>query len=810
MQKHVNLEQQREQVMLNKQMEWEKECLRRGSESYYANQDRLRAQGSGDTTDVMSYLIQERLQDASEYLEQLVNDKSRGIGAQYNRVIRTVAQGDYLKITYLGLKSVLKAIQVTDKNTVLKVTLDIAGRIEADIKCMMFEATHPAYFDVVRKSFATQNVSDYVHKHKVMMKKFGDFEIEWNDWTTTEKVQIGTRVLRAILNTFGDVIFIHNDYSRGKSQYIIETTVQFDEWSAEFEKERGLLHPMFLPLKIPPRAWEANKVGGYYHPNLQKSFVKTIGKQHRQFVEANPPKRHMEAVNKLQRTAWQINDNVLKVQEEIYAKGLSIGMPSNKIVEVPPFPEHLKDIEKEHLTDSQKSEVRDWKMRAKAAYGRERQRKGQVLSFMQCHRLAKELRNWDKFYFTYTCDFRGRIYCATSGLSPQGADIAKGLLHFGKKVPLGKDGVKWLAVQGANTFGEDKLPYDQRVKWVQSNEQAIKAVVEDPISARSFWGSADKPYQFLAFCYEWANCNYGRNVHAESQLPIGLDGSCNGLQHFSAMLRDEVGANATNLLPSSKPEDIYQQVADVTIQKLKEMDDPRAGKWLKVGITRKCAKRPVMTLPYGATQTSARSYIMEYVIDNWAKFELPEEFQFEYANFLTPILWESIGEVVIAARAAMSWLQKNVGSGYCSWLTPLNFPVFQYYKECDRKLVETKLDGRLKLIIRDMDSGGTPRKSEQRNGVAPNFVHSIDSTHMVMTIIAAKVDSYAMIHDDFGTHAGYTEQFFKLIRETFLELYNNHEPLKEWAEQVDADLDSMPENGNYVIKDILKADYFFG
>lgn len=795
---------------LGQQIAWERECQRRGSERYYANQDRLREQGQGDTTDVMSYLIKDRLEDAADYLQDLVKKGSRGKAASYNTIIRKVAQDDYLKIAYIGLKAVLKAIQVREKNTILKVTLDIASRIEADLKCQMFEAAHPAYYDTVRKSFSEQNVTDYVHKHKVMMKKFGDFEIDWNDWSPTQKVQIGTRILRAILNVFGDVIFMYTERSRGKTTNRLDTTVQFDEWAAEFERERGLLYPMYLPLKVPARPWTSLTEGGYHTPNLRLKFIKTKGKEHREFVKEYVPEQHIRAVNKMQRTAWQINEEVLRVQEEIYQRGLGIGMPSNERIVPPPFPEHLKDIEKEDLTDEQKEEVKDWKLIAKRCYGREQQRKGQVLAFMQGHKLAKELRDWEKVYFAYTCDFRGRIYCATAGLSPQGADPAKGLLRFAKPIVLGSDGIKWLAVQGANTFGEDKLPYEERVKWIQEHEPFIQQVVSDPITYRKFWGSADKPYQFLAFCFEWAKCDYGRNPHATSQIPVGLDGSCNGLQHFSAMLRDEVGAAATNLLPCDKPEDIYQQVADVTTEKLQGMDDPRATKWLKVGITRKCAKRPVMTLPYGATQQSARTYIMEYVMDNWAKFELDESHQWEFAKFLTPILWEAIGEVVIAARKGMDWLQKNVGRDYAKWITPLGFPVYQYYKKIDATRVFTQLDGTVEIWLRDFDKEGEPNFSNQKNGVAPNFVHSIDSTHMVMTINGTDLDSYAMIHDDFGTHAGNTEKLFKAIRKSFLLLYKNHDPMKEWAEQMNVDIESMPPVGKYNINDIEKADFFFG
>lgn len=43
-----------------------------------------------------------------------------------------------------------------------------------------------------------------------------------------------------------------------------------------------------------------------------------------------------------------------------------------------------------------------------------------------------------------------------------------------------------------------------------------------------------------------------------SHLPVHMDGSCNGLQHYAALGRDEAGGKAVNLLPSDKPQDVYK------------------------------------------------------------------------------------------------------------------------------------------------------------------------------------------------------------------------------------------------------------
>ena len=643
------------------------------------------------------------------------------------------------------------------------------------------------------------------------MKKFNDFEIEWNDWTTTMRVQAAARIFRCVLAVMDDLIFTVKTMRNGKTDFYIETTVEFDDWMAEFEKERGLLMPMHLPLKCPPAPWEEEEYSGYYTPRMMIPFIKVRGKDARAYVNAANPQQHKNAVNRMQRTPWQINRQVLEVQQQVFRRNLGIGIPSKEAEEAIPFPSHLADIPKENLTQDQKDEVTTWKMVRKAQYDRERQRRGQVIGFRQVHLLAEELVDWEQLYFAYNCDFRGRIYCATAGLSPQGADHAKGLLRFAEGVVLGKDGVKWLAIHGANVYGNDKITFDDRVKWVHENEPLIKAIVDDPISNRQ-WGNADKPYQFLAFCFEWANCDYGRNTSALGHIPVGLDGTCNGLQHFSAMLRDEVGAKATNLIDGIIPQDIYQEVADVATEKLKALidTDPYAAIWLQVGINRKCAKYPVMTLPYGATQTSAREHVLAYVIDNWSKFNLEDKYKWEMVKYLTPILWASISEVVIAARAAMDWLQKNIGKGYCSWHTVIGFPVYQHYRKDNLVSVSTYLEGSTRCVLSAPDFGkGKPHANGQRNGIAPNFVHSVDSTHMVMTINEVDLPAYAMIHDDFGTHAGNTEQLFHAIRKTFKDLYTNFDPIQHWAEQVGANTEDLPR-GTYDINDITTAKYFFG
>lgn len=113
--------------------------------------------------------------------------------------------------------------------------------------------------------------------------------------------------------------------------------------------------------------------------------------------------------------------------------------------------------------------------------------------------------------------------------------------------------------------------------------------------------------------------------------------------------RDPIGGAATNLVPRDKPADIYTQVMNVAAARIKkeaEGGNPFAAMW-DGRLNRDLVKRPVMTLPYGVTKAGMRNQIVEQMKkqgrdDSW-----------ESAQYLADILWDCIGQVVIAAREAM-------------------------------------------------------------------------------------------------------------------------------------------------------------
>ena len=140
---------------------------------------------------------------------------------------------------------------------------------------------------------------------------------------------------------------------------------------------------------------------------------------------------------------------------------------------------------------------------------------------------------------------------------------------FDKEKALGKDGLKWMKVHLANLFGNNKIPHSERIQWTDDHMEQVREAAAAPLDGTRWWADADEPFQALALCIELvAAIDSGSPETFMSRLPIHQDGSCNGLQHYAALGRDEAGAIAVNVKPSVRPQDVYTGVLDIVLVKI--------------------------------------------------------------------------------------------------------------------------------------------------------------------------------------------------------------------------------------------------
>jgi DNA-directed RNA polymerase len=86
-----------------------------------------------------------------------------------------------------------------------------------------------------------------------------------------------------------------------------------------------------------------------------------------------------------------------------------------------------------------------------------------------------------------------------------------------------------------------------------------------------------------------------------------------------------------------------------------------------------------------------------------------------------------------------------------SWITPLGLPVVQPYRRIQKHTVVTVLQS----ITLNVDNDSLPvSSSKQRSAFPPNFVHSLDASHMLLTCLKMKEYGldFAAVHDSYWTH----------------------------------------------------------
>ncbi len=299
--------------------------------------------------------------------------------------------------------------------------------------------------------------------------------------------------------------------------------------------------PLWGPLVVPPRQWSNNGDGGYHYDLKSKhTLLKTAGKD---FCAANVP-AVFSAVNTLQSTAFRINKTILDTAIRIFSTDRT-GETFDELF---------------GISQTLPIEIRRWL----------------VVSVKRIFADANRMKEHSKIYFTCFLDFRGRYYCKTTHLNPQGTDLCRGLIEFADAKPINDEkSVRWLINHGAACYGNDldRGAFSDREKWIrdEENSERIRALVHDPTSAenRDFLKSADKPWEFLAWCHDWTGfCDAGYGY--ESRLPVAVDGSCNGIQHFAALTRSRELAEQVNLAKSERPSDIYKTVAEKTEKRLRQ------------------------------------------------------------------------------------------------------------------------------------------------------------------------------------------------------------------------------------------------
>lgn len=569
-----------------------------------------------------------------------------------------------------------------------------------------------------------------------------------------------------------------------------------------------------LPMIVEPEPWSDFSAGGYISQPVSVIRIKNSDKEQRRYagaaIERGDLQQVLKGLDVLGKTSWVINRPVLQVMLEAWNSGDEIANMPPAEPQFPPIPKPPADadplVRKQYLKAVKAQE------NLKGALHSQRCSQNFQLE------IARALRN-EVFYFPHNLDFRGRAYPVPPLLNHMGADHCRGLLKFGEARELGASGLKWLKVHLSNVFGYDKDNLSGREAFADEHRDDIYDSATKPLEGRRWWLQGEDPWQTLAACVELKDAwDSPDTTKFMSSLPVHQDGTCNGLQHYAALGGDEWGAKQVNLEPGDKPADVYSAVAELVKQSIAEdlAKGSHLAEILTGKITRKVVKQTVMTNVYGVTFVGAKVQVRRQLVA--AHKDLPKENNSHpgiLAYYIATKIFKSLSTMFRGAHDIQSWLgecahricsalmpeqlesllkhfekRKEVkGSsakakehGFDSealiqfksgvvWTTPLHMPVVQPYRTSKSRIVRTNLQ---QVSLSEPSRSDTIHKRKQLQGFPPNFIHSLDASHMILSALKCYElgMSFAAVHDSFWTHAANIDKMNRVLRDAFIQIHS--------------------------------------
>ena len=658
-------------------------------------------------------------------------------------------------------------------------------------------------------------------------------DIERVEWPQAVRIRIGAMLLSHLIEiarvevsrpdpkTGAELreeqpVFFHTyTYMGGKRVGVIRLNPTMKEKMTKAPLSPSLAK--YLPMLSEPRPWVGFREGGFLEKAVSVVRLESDDLQAKRYAITASRNGDMSQVfaglDVLAKTPWKINRGVFDIMVEAWNSGQAVAKipPENPTADLPPEPPQDAPVGERLKWFKKVKEVENYKGGLKS------QRCFQNFQL----EVARAFLN-ETFYFPHNVDFRGRAYPMAPFLNHMGADNARGLLTFAESRILGPNGLWWLKVHLANVFGYDKASFRERVEFTESHLPKIIDSAKKGLHGLRWWLSAEDPWQCLAACQELtAALELPDPTKFRSSLAIHQDGTCNGLQHYAALGGDAAGAKQVNLEPGDRPSDIYTAVAEMVKTSIKE--DVSKGHILAVHldgkITRKVVKQTVMTNVYGVTFMGAKMQVRKQLDAILTSFpDTPSVNRNTAAGYIAKKIFSSLSKMFNGAHDIQYWFGDCAGR-ICSsispdqiaairkeesgevgpsmfkptirqirggaktdpnsfttgviWTTPLKMPVVQPYSKKGLNKVNTNLQ---LITIQNPSVMDPVHKAKQLQAFPPNFIHSLDGTHMFLTALRCQQLglTFAAVHDSFWTHAGDVDTLNTVTRDAFIKMHSEN------------------------------------
>ncbi|KAK9448854.1 uncharacterized protein V1518DRAFT_306903 [Limtongia smithiae] len=801
-------------------------ALETARERWKYDHDQMIARGDMSVTNVNEYLwewhqaMTEQLQEEFKRIEQLIKsdmvlrtkggssskttaDKQR---MRYGAFLTLVPAEKLSAITILEVMRLHSTGGPSQMMRTARTVLTVGRAVEMEYNSEQLLKGDAAELGILKPTKAIlQNPQEFSRMLSIAKKRNEEQQVirTWKpEWPDDVKADIGSTLVSILMHvakvavtatdpvTGKDVTSIvpaitHSyQYSQGLKLGVLRVHKDFAS-KLSHDPAGAMIHPQQLPMLIKPLKWAGANVGGYLYTSTPLMRTKNSVEQMAYLREAcrrNDLQSVFEGLDVLGSTAWIINSNVFRVVAKVWNSGkdfLEIPAKMNREkLEFPPEPEK----------DADPAVRRDWARKCKMLILQARTSHSQRCDINYKLEIARAFIG-ERIYFPHNLDFRGRAYAVPPHLNHLGNDMCRGLLMFWEGKPLGERGLQWLKIHLANLCGFDKADFQGRVQYAEDHLEDIFDSADHPLDGRGFWMTAADPWQALAVCFELTAALRSPDPTAfRSRLAVHQDGTCNGLQHYAALGGDTEGARQVNLEPSDKPQDIYTYVSDRVSAMVAK--DAEAGleiaQVLNGKIKRKVVKQSVMTNVYGVTYVGARAQIMSQLKD---LEDVPEIYVWKGASYLAKLVFHVVRDLFSGAHLIQDWLgecarriskslppnsaddlENTKSMTAVIWTSPLGLPVVQPYRATVRKQVSTNLQT---VYISDPNELHPVNSRKQQAAFPPNFIHSLDATHMLLSALACGRNglTFAAVHDSYWTHAADVDRMNAILRDAFIKLH---------------------------------------
>lgn len=820
-------------TLLRRQLELEDESRALGADRYHSRKLPWKLEAGSEDEEANlppgRMVVKECVEPVAQAIQAFLDEACSGKAGRRHNAVDYLLLSDPHEAAYLSVRTMVNLS--TGQAAFQTIAIAISNALFENLEFKAFREQNRVGYNGYMQAQARRG---YSRQRRSAVRKIFEAEGVRKDVPESVKTTVGLKLMELVMDATGLFVRDTVKHKRGYT-YRLTPTETLQGWLDHQHNRCSTLQPIHLPMLVRPRRWRSPTYGGYLTPRAGNLFVKQRNRAYHEELRGVNIEDCYASVNHIQDTPWRINSKVLDVMQEVWTGGGSLGGLPQRTDD--PIPAKPVDI------DTNEEAKNKWKREAALVHSANAERISSRMALMQGLWVSRRFEPEERIFFPHELDFRGRVYpIPVHGPSPQGSDWQKALIHFADGKPLGLQGWRWLMIHIANLFGVDKVSFEERCDWVTENTDKILDSGTNPLDGARFWTEADSPYCALAACIEFAEAlQLADPTEYVSRIPVALDGSCSGLQHFSAMLRDEDGGRTVNLLPVEEPADVYmavaskaQEVADATATITYDGPDgvpiTIPNPWQGGKVIRKIAKRPTMTYCYSATRFGMQQMIhqslREIDKERAESGDLPHlggVDNYQSAMWLSHVLYDAIRATITSAARAMDWLREAAKVASQEglplwWETPMGLPVLQEYKKQKGNRIDVHWAGSRLRVTVQVDEDRIDSRS-QANGVAPNFVHSLDAAHLQAVALQGRregINHLAMIHDSFGTHAADTARISQILRETFIEQYKGdvlrdfYEQLKEQlGAELAEKLPEPPSMGELDLTQVLSADYTF-